>query len=73
MCAKRLATESLTRGSGDNIAVVVAFLQPVRACFGIPSPVHLRQHASMHASGVARWGVCLHEGARACGFPDMVH
>jgi hypothetical protein len=34
MCAKRLATEALTRGSGDNIAVVVAFLQPVRTCFG---------------------------------------
>ena len=32
MCAKRLATESLTRGSGDNIAVAVAFLQPVRDC-----------------------------------------
>ncbi len=29
MCAKRLATEALTRGSTDNITVAVAFLQPV--------------------------------------------
>ena len=29
MCARRLATEALTRGAGDNITVVVAFLRPL--------------------------------------------
>ena len=29
MAAKRLATEAVDRGSGDNVAVVVAYLEPV--------------------------------------------
>ena len=29
MVAKRIATEALARGSGDNLSVVVAFLVPV--------------------------------------------
>ena len=29
MCAKRLANEAVTRGSKDNITVIVVFLRPV--------------------------------------------
>lgn len=29
MCAKRLATEAVERGSKDNITVIVVFLRPV--------------------------------------------
>ncbi len=29
MCARRLATEALARGAGDNITVVIAFLRPL--------------------------------------------
>jgi serine/threonine protein phosphatase PrpC len=34
MCAKRLATEAMTRGSRDNITVLVAFLQVGARCCG---------------------------------------
>ena len=45
MCAKRLATQALTRGSANNITVVVAFLQPV-------SPI-VRIHADRRQKSVA--------------------
>ncbi len=60
MCARRLTTEALARGAGDNITVVVAFLRPLASLEEV-----------FGAGGQARGRSCscplAHARARICG------
>jgi len=56
MCARRLTTEALARGAGDNITVVVAFLRPLASLEEV-----------FGAGGQARGCPCAHVRACVCG------
>jgi len=60
MCARRLTTEALARGAGDNITVVVAFLRPLAS---------LEEVFGAGGQARGRPGSCplAHARARICG------
>jgi hypothetical protein len=64
MCAKRLATEAMTRGSRDNITVLVAFLQ-VRARLGASAPGACLRRARHACAAAASWAQPAGHGGAA--------